>query len=218
MFRRNPRALPEVNNPFASRSLQNRLAMSVPRIQREFLLALTAQALDVRLAAGRLSEASMRVLGPGNKFLVTARGCWFGAATERDLLLASMQPNRTLDAGDQPRRIAWHRAVYAATQAKTVLIAQPAALMAYAQRMAGEVMSAQAEGLAHAALPDAFDDAGAITFISAPTDDALGEAAQSCAVIVVQGAGAISYGVEGYEAVARMHSAERWADVALRMG
>ncbi len=217
MFRRPQRTTAPLTLIPAGRSVQNRLAATVPRFQREHLLAVAAQALDTGLAAGRLSEASLRVAG--NKMLITGRATWFGSAGDGDLLLAAMQPNRTLDTPDLPHHIDWHRAIYATLpDVRVVLVVQPAALM----KMAFQTKRAHAdEGIESAQVmrPDDLfgfaEDCGGLAALSDATAAAVaGMAAQ--ASVLVTASGIISYGADGYEAIAKLHSAERWAQITMK--
>lgn len=200
MFKRYQRAtLDVVDMVNANRSVQNRLSQSIARIQREHLLTIARAALDYGLAAGRLGEVSLRVAG--GKLLLTMRGAWFGALTDRQLVVCGQEPNTALDTPELPTYVDWHRAMYAASDTKAVLFMQPAALLAIRTP--------------HPAIfQPAWDDAGGIAFIHEGNPDAIATAASTHGVIVIAGIGALAYGGDGNEALARLHSAERWAQVA----
>jgi ribulose-5-phosphate 4-epimerase/fuculose-1-phosphate aldolase len=216
MFRRPQRSSTPLTFAIGSCSVQNRLATTVPRFQREHLLAVAGQALEVGLAAGRLSEVSLRVTG--NKMLITCRGAWFGSVGDGDLLLAAMQPNKTLDTPDLPRHVEWHRAIYAALPAvKVIVIVQPAALM----KMALQTIRAyDDDGIETPQVmrPDdgaGFgDDFGGMAVVPNATAEAIAVAAAQAGVLLTT-SGIISCGVEGYEAIAKLHSAERWAGIKI---
>lgn len=217
MFRRPPRATAPLVLMPGGRSVQNRLAATVPRFQREHLLAVAAQSLEVGLAAGRLSEASLRV--SGNKMLVTGRSAWFGSVTDSDLLLAAMQPNKTLDTPDLPQHIDWHRALYAAQPTlKVVLVMQPITLM----QMSLRALSTPVDDRMYE-MPATTSDAatvfsadfGGMAIVPNATSAALAAASVQAGVLLTA-SGVVSYGAEGYEAIAKLHSAERWAAITMK--
>ena len=210
MFKRYQRAtLDVVGMVNANRSLQTRLSQSIARVQREHLLTVARASLDYGLAAGRLSEVSLRVTG--GKLLLTMRGAWFGALTERQLVVCGGEPNAALDTPELPLHVDLHRAIYAATEAKAVLLMQPAALMTIARQ--GVPNDTLLDS--HAALfQAAWDDAGGIAFLDSPASESV-YAATAQGVIVIRGVGALAHGGDGNDALARLHSAERWAQVAL---
>jgi hypothetical protein len=200
----------------ANRNVQSRLSQGVARIQRDHLLRVAELAMQQGLAAGRLSEASLRVTG--GKLLLTARSCWFGAPTQAQMVVAAQEPNETLDTDDLPRHIEWHRAVYAATEAKATVLLQPSALLALATRAHESeselITPLRFEQMAH--LWDALEDAGGIAYVRQPTFKVLGEAAAEAGVLVVAGVGALAYGKDGYDALARLQSAARWAEIVTK--
>jgi ribulose-5-phosphate 4-epimerase/fuculose-1-phosphate aldolase len=226
MFKRYQRAtLDVVGMVNANRSVQTRLSQSIARIQRENLLAVARASLDLGMAAGRLGEISLLVTG--GKLLLTMRGVWFGALTDRQLVVCGLEPNSALDTPDLPTHVEWHRTIYAATDAKAVLLMQPAGLLALGTGATRHAVSVQDDGahvgtrysasatLSSANFQLAWDDAGGIAFVEGDSADAIALAATAYGVVVMRGVGALAHGADGNEALAKLHSAERWAQVAL---
>jgi ribulose-5-phosphate 4-epimerase/fuculose-1-phosphate aldolase len=226
MFKRYQRAtLDVVGMVNANRSVQTRLSQSIARIQREHLLAVARASLDLGMVAGRLGEISLLVTG--GKLLLTMRGVWFGALTDRQLVVCGQEPNAALDTLDLPTHVEWHRTIYAATDAKAVLLMQPAGLLALGTGATRHAVSVQDDGahvgtrysasatLSSANFQLAWDDAGGIAFVEGDSADAIALAATAYGVVVMRGVGALAHGADGNEALAKLHSAERWAQVAL---
>jgi ribulose-5-phosphate 4-epimerase/fuculose-1-phosphate aldolase len=121
-----------------------------------------------------------------------------------------MQPNPTLDSDELPRSIAWHRAVYSVTAAKAVMLLVPPALLTLASRQDGRTRWDSMP------LPFLREAAGGVMFLREPGIEAVTDAVNTNHVTVALGIGALTWGMDGYEVVARLHSAERAAEIALR--
>lgn len=189
-----------VNSP---RSLQGRLRDSVaPRPARERLLHLARQAHGAGLAAGLLSEASIRL--KGQMLLLTGPGCWFADAGEDALVVCSLEGQPFPEGAELPQHSAWHCQLYRQTAARAVLLAQPAAVLAAA---------AERDYLPPDVLPDAAALLGPVAIIeAAPT---LPEPLSEAGLYIIRGCGLLAWGPEGAELLARSHAVMRWAEVLL---
>lgn len=104
-------------------------AAEAVRAVRAGMIEAAAQAAQLGLVAGQLSEASLRLAG--DKFLVTAAGSWFYELQDADLLLASDAPDKGFAEEALPAQWPLHLAGYRqAPQAGAALLGHPAAALA----------------------------------------------------------------------------------------
>ncbi|HEC23560.1 MAG TPA: class II aldolase/adducin family protein [Chloroflexi bacterium] len=78
-------------------------------------------AFERELVYPTIGELSLRLRG--ERMVITRAGADFASLEKESLLVCSLQPGKPV--GSAPRRLEWHRAVYAATSAGGVLICQP---------------------------------------------------------------------------------------------
>ncbi|MBX3047522.1 MAG: class II aldolase/adducin family protein [Anaerolineales bacterium] len=96
---------------------------------RAGMIETAAQAAQLGLVAGQLSEASLRLAG--DKFLVTVAGSWLYQLRDADLLLASDAPEKGFAEEALPAHWHLHLAGYRqAPQAGAALLGHPAAALA----------------------------------------------------------------------------------------
>lgn len=96
---------------------------------RAGMLEAAAQAAQLGLVAGQLSEASLRLAG--DKFLLTAAGSWLYQLQDADLLLASDTPEKGFAEEALPAHWHLHLAGYRqAPHAGAALLGHPAAALA----------------------------------------------------------------------------------------
>ena len=179
-----------------------REAMAPRKLRQQFVADCRAAAQQ-EVVTGMLAEASVRLIA--DKFLITERHCWWPQLEEENLVIAAQ--NREWFVGKQalPERVDWHRLVYAATEARAVLLCQPVAVLRLA---------------ALGWLPDGKVWLDVETAVSAPiltTPDNVTVALVDHDVVLVAGVGLLTTAASLNQAIARAETVAHWCQTTLAM-
>lgn len=183
----------------APRAVKGRLRDGLaPRPIRDLLIQLAHSTAQNQLAGGTLAEASLRLAG--GKLLITAQGRWFGALTDDDLAVATIDGSAFLDDDRLPAHIAWHRQLYQEANTRVILFLQPIDLLALAYH-----------GLLpdDAMLPAARDNIGPLWLADTLPDVAARP--QDGRVVVIKGQGVVIWSDNAESIFAQAQLLAHWA-------
>ncbi|MCL4257412.1 MAG: class II aldolase/adducin family protein [Anaerolineales bacterium] len=170
---------------------------------RAGLIETAAQAAQLGLAAGQLSEASLRLAG--DKFLVTAAGSWLYQLQDADLLLASDAPDKGFAEDALPAQWHLHLAGYRqAPQAGAALLGHPAAALAL---------------MAQGRLPDPGQLSGAEALgtlvMCAAEAEQVKQALSAARVLFVKGVGILVFAETLQQAIMDLQLVNRLSEISL---
>jgi ribulose-5-phosphate 4-epimerase/fuculose-1-phosphate aldolase len=181
---------------------KTREAFASREVRKGFLEAVRLLA-DQSFCAGILSEASLRVAG--GKVLATVNGAFFPAMKEDRLGIFALVSDWAMEGQVPPLHLNWHRLVYANTDARAVVLCQPAAATLLAHR--------RVEPLAQV-LVDAADAIGGYALVEA--DDAAMQAKMDAVkLLALPGYGVLCWGDDLMQAIARVQAFERLCEISL---
>lgn len=190
----------------APRSSEARLREAVaPRAVQSALCEGAHLAVERGLAAGTLAEISLRLRG--GKLLINSAGAWLARLAGSDLAVVSIQQEWTAADTAPARHVAWHRAIYAATDAAAVVLCQPAAAM---------VIANTRTQLDPACLRDAPTATDGLIW-AAPETEAIRLMAARNRVLLIPGYGMLAWGESVTDALARAETANHWCAISLAM-
>lgn len=182
--------------------VRTREALAPPKVSAA-LLDSFRQASERGFTAGPLGEASVRL--QGGKLLITPKHAWPASLSAGELQIASIKGEWASDNDLLPAHLAWHRAIYRASNAQAVLLSQPASALVLAQR---------GEHLDPIVFPEAEGACGGIAYLDDETE-AIAEASARSGVIMLGSLGILAFGARPAEALARTAIITRWSEIQL---
>ena len=191
-----------VNSPGKTQRIMRDATVS-RMILKDFFDA--AQIMDAkRYFAGSLGEISLRA--SGGKMLVSSRGFPLGRLNEAAMLTVGLQGNWKTTGLNLPEHAGWHRAVYANSGAKVVVLCQPvnACIMANKGRLPDKDVFIEAEQWL-----------GDVQLVH-PHELRLDAALPAKGTLLAAGVGVFAWGEETNELLARLELLECCCEIGLK--
>jgi ribulose-5-phosphate 4-epimerase/fuculose-1-phosphate aldolase len=187
-----------VNAPRQSDADQLRARYLLTPLQRQELFSAAGDAVARGLAHATTGEISLRLNAYG--IVISATGANLARLSERDLVFDSIK--EPLPLTQAARRLAWHQAMYTATDAGAVLVCQPPHALALAN--ARRLPEADC-GAVYAAI-------GGVQLVE---ESSLGTHAPTAHALLIPGTGAVVWGTNAYDALVRAEALEHAARVTV---
>jgi ribulose-5-phosphate 4-epimerase/fuculose-1-phosphate aldolase len=179
-----------------------RIQAALSKVDQNRFLETLKQISNMRLIAGQLAEASLRV--DSEQFIVTRRKTLFSDIKPGDLLLTAISADKESDLRRFPLMIGLHRSLYQAANCQAALFCQPSATM---------ILAAIDDALSDEVFPLAKELDIQPNYASA--DQARDYLRGQEGTLILDGLGLLAWGHSLTHATGLAMAIERWSEIQL---